>query len=58
MNYVLERLELVAPDCPYCDEPLSVIKGGPQVNGLHGKCAEDVNEEMNAAYGPIDLIEE
>lgn len=58
MDYVLERLELVAPNCLYCNEPLSVMKGGPQVNGLHGKCAEDVSEEMDAAYGPIDLVVE
>lgn len=56
MDHVLERLELVAPNCPYCEDSLSVIKGGPQVNGLHGKCAEEVNEEMNEAFGPIDLV--
>ena len=44
--------------CPYCDRDLSIIKGGPQVNGLHGECAELLAEEMNNAWGPIIQVEE
>ena len=49
-------MENPVPDCPYCDESLSIVKGGSQVNGLHGQCAEEVNEEMEAAYGPVELV--
>jgi hypothetical protein len=52
------HLEHVTPDCHYCDEPLSVVKGGPQVNGLHADCAEQVSKEMNDAWGPVVLVAE
>lgn len=55
---VQTRLECVVPDCHYCEEPLSVIKGGPQVNGLHGECAELVQQEMEETQGPTNLIME
>ncbi len=53
-------VESIVPDCHYCEESLSIIKGGPQVNGLHGECAELVHMEMDVALGsrPIYLIEE
>lgn len=31
------------PNCPFCDEPLD----GPIINGLHKRCSEELQREMN-----------
>ena len=36
------RTETIAPDCPFCEQPLD----GPIVNGLHDNCNGQLLEEL------------
>ena len=51
------HVELIVPDCPYCDKPLD----GSTVNGnMHTECARKFNEEQNffdLQRGPVRIDE-
>jgi len=42
--------------CKWCGESLQKPKGGPNQNGLHAECGEELNKEMDEAWGPMNHV--